>query len=194
MTRPSEEEEKYFQSLDVDLRRRLRDKLADAATDLEKRRQVAAAAGTDDLSIAERVAALGFSGDSARVFDLMPLVHVAWADGSITKRERAAIFRVLEQRGVAPESEGFATIASLLDEQPTEAFMRESLAVLRDLVGGEAGKTRSIVDLCVEVAAASGGFLGMGGRVSDDERLVIDEVAKLLGEGGLAKVQGALDE
>jgi tellurite resistance protein len=193
MTRPSEEEEKYFKSLDADVRRRLRDKLADAATDLEKRRQIAAAAGTDDLTVAQRVEALGFTGDSARVFDLMPLVHVAWADGSITKRERAAIFRVLQQRGVDPESEAFATIASLLEERPTEAFMRESLAVLRDLVGGEAGKTRSIVDLCVEVAAASGGFLGMGGRVSDDERAVIDEVAGLLGDGGLAKVTGELE-
>ena len=193
MTRPSEEEEKYFKSLDADVRRRLRDKLADAAVDLEKRREIAAAAGTDDLSVAERVAALGFTGDSARVFDLMPLVHVAWADGSITKAERAAIFRVLEQRGVEPGSEGFNTIASLLEEQPTEAFMRESLAVLRDLVGGQADKTRSIVDLCVEVAAASGGFLGLGGRVSDDERSTIDEVAKILGDGGQAKVHGDLE-
>ena len=192
MTRPSEEEEKYFRTLDADLRRRLRDKMADAATDLEKRRQVASAAGTDDLSVAERVAALGFTGDSARVFDLMPLVHVAWADGTITKRERSAIFRVLEERGIAPESEASAIIASLLDERPTDAFMRESLSVLRDLVGGEESKSRSIVDLCVEVAAASGGFLGIGGRVSDEERSVISEVAQLLGEGGAAKVNASL--
>lgn len=192
MTRPSEEEEKYFRTLDADLRRRLRDQMADAATDLEKRRQVASAAGTDDLSVAERVAALGFTGDSARVFDLMPLVHVAWADGTITKRERSAIFRVLEERGIPPESEASAIIASLLDERPTDAFMRESLSVLRDLVGGEESKSRSIVDLCVEVAAASGGFLGLGDRVSDEERSVISEVAKLLGEGGAAKVNASL--
>src|SRR5688572_2928475 len=193
MTPPSEEEDKYFKALEIEQRRKLREKLADSAADVQKRREIAANTGTDDLSIAERIDALGFSGDSARVFDLMPLVHVAWADGAIQKSERAAIMRVLEQRGVTKGSEAYNTMESLLEERPAEAFMSESLAVLRDLVGGEASRSQSIVDLCIGVASAAGGFLGIGGKVSDDERAVIDEVAKLLGEGGATKIHDALD-
>lgn len=189
---PSEEEEKYFKALEIEQRRKLRERLADSATELEKRREIASNTGTDDLSVAERIAALGFSGDSARVFDLMPLLHVAWADGTIQKSERAAILRVLEQRGIQPESEAFTTIESLLEERPAESFMRESLAILRDLVGGEESRSQSIVDLCVGVAASAGGFLGFGGRVSDQEREVIEEVAKLLGEGGATKIHDEL--
>lgn len=192
MTRPSEEEEKYFKALELEQRQTLRDRMADAASDLEKRRAIAANAGTDDLTVAERVEALGFSGDSARVFDLLPLVHVAWADGAIQKSERTAIFGILRRRGIEPGSDAFTMLESLLEERPPDSFMRESLAVLRDLVGGELSRSRSIVDLCVDVASAAGGFLGLGARVSDDERAVIDEVVKILGEGGAAKVHDDL--
>jgi tellurite resistance protein len=187
MTRPSEEEEKYFTALEIEQRAKLRKELAKNAAELEEKRKIAASSGTDDLSVADRVKALGFDGDSARVFDLLPLVHVAWADGSIQKAERAAIFRILESRGIEPGSEAFTTIESLLEERPADAFMRESLAVLQEVVGGEPDRTRSIVDLCVDVATSAGGFLGLGARVSDDEREVIDEVAKILGEAAAAK-------
>jgi tellurite resistance protein len=192
MTRPSDEEEKYFQAREIEQRRKLRDKLAKSAASLEEQREIARSAGTHDISIAERVKALGFDGDSARVFDLLPLIHVAWADGSIQKAERAAILRVLASRGVEPGSEAFSTVESLLEERPADAFMRESLSVLSEIVGEANDRTRSIVDLCVEVATSAGGFLGLGGKVSDDERAVIESVAQILGQGGADKLRDQL--
>jgi len=181
-TERNDEEEAYFKALEIEQRRKLREKLEAAAKDMADKQAIADSLKTDDLSLAERIKALGFSGDSARVFDLLPLVHVAWADGSVQKGERAAILRVLGKRGVAPGSEGFTLMESLLEERPSAEYMQQSLAVLRELLGGDA-RSSEIVDLCQQVAAAAGGFLGLGGKINDDERALIDDIAQHLGSG-----------
>ena len=192
MIRPSDEEEKYFTALEIEQRKALRKKLDKNAAELEEQRKIAATTGTKDLEVAERIKKLGFDGDTARVFDLLPLIHVAWADGAIQKGERAAIMRVLEARGIEPDSDAFTTIVSLLEERPADAFMNESLAVLRELVAHTDDRSKSILDLCLEVATSAGGFLGLGGKVSDAERDVIAEVAASLGEGAVSKVRDQL--
>lgn len=178
----SEKEDIYFQEYEQEQRRKLRKKLEQQAAELEKRRKIAADAGTDDLALAARIEALGFSDETAKVFDLLPLVHVAWADGKIQKGERAAIFKVLEQRGIENGTPACQLIESLLEERPTDTYMQESLAVLKETVAGHDDKAESIVDLCVAVAAVSGGFLGFGKTIGDEEKALIEQIAKTFGD------------
>ena len=178
----TDEEELYFAALDQERRRKLREKLGGNAEDLEEKQKIAASMGTDDLSVAEKVKALGFDGDSARVFHLVPLIHVAWADGTVQRKERVAIFKILEQLGIDKESEAWTTVASLLEQKPPDSWMRQSVAVLSDLTGGLGDKTQEIVDQCIQVASASGGFLGLGEKIGDEEKALIEEIVQ-----GLAK-------
>jgi tellurite resistance protein len=184
---PTEEEERYFKELEMERRAQLRKKLDKAASQLQDKRKIADTVGTEDLDIVRRIRALGFDGDSARVFDLLPLIHVAWADGSIQRGERAAIFRVLESRNISPDSSAFTLIASLLEERPSEAYMDESLALLRAIVRDRAECCRNIVDLCVTVADASGGFLGLGDKIANEERELIQAIANMLGSQAQAE-------
>lgn len=189
-TERRDEEEAYFKQREIEQRRKLREKLEAAAHELAEKHAIAASLKTEDLSVAERIKALGFSGATAGVFDLLPLVHVAWADGTVQKGERAAILKVLEARGIQPGSEGFQLLESLLEERPSDEYMSESLAVLKELVG-QGGPDRDVVALCEQVASAAGGFLGLGGKVSGEERKLIDEIAGHLG-GGAQKVRESL--
>ncbi len=186
----NEEEERYFRERDAEKREALRKKMAKEGADVEERRKIAATTGAD-MSVVDRIKALGFDGDSARIFDLMPLVAVAWADGKIQKGERAKILGLLDSRGITEDSEAFSTMASMLEQRPDDTFMRETMDALRDVVGDEHDKTASIVDLCIEVAAASGGLLGLGigGKVGDEERQRIGEIAATLGDSAAAAVQ-----
>lgn len=183
-----DEEEAYFKQREIEQRRKLREKLEAAAHELAEKHAIAQSLETSE-PVAERIKALGFSGTTARVFDLLPLVHVAWADGTVQKGERAAILKVLEARGVAPGSEGFQLFESLLEERPSDEYMSESLAVLKELVGTVAGA--DVVGLCEQVASAAGGFLGIAGKVSGEERKLIDEIAGHLG-GGAEKLRQSL--
>ncbi len=189
----SDEEELYFAAQDQELRRRLREKLAGNAAGLEEQQRIAKSMGTSDISVAEKVKALGFDGDSARVFDLIPLIHVAWADGSVQRGERAAIFKVLTKRGIEQDSEAWRTIASLLEERPSDGWMRQSLAVLREVTGGIGDRSQEIVDLCINVATASGGILGLGKKIDADERALIEEIVHALGNDAADKVKHDLE-
>ncbi len=190
----SEEEELYFAQHEQDLRADQRHKMTLAAKELEEKRKIAQSAGTADIEVAAHISALGFDGDSARVFDLLPLVHVAWADGKIQRGERGAILRVLRSRGIEQGSEAFRTMESLLEEKPSDAFMRESLAVLREVTGGLSDRTSTIVDLCIQVAASSGGFLGLklGAKIGDDEKRQIEEILASLGPAASQSFQDDL--
>lgn len=185
----NEDEERYFRSLDIEQRRELRKRMDSGARALEEKRKIASAAGTEDLSVADRIKALGFDDDSARIFELLPLVHVAWADGSVQRSERAAIFKILEQREISEDSSAFQMMASLLEEKPSDAFMQETLEIVRDMTGGLNSRTADVVDLCIEVAAASGGFLGLGRRIGDEERQLINDIVNTLGSSSTSKVR-----
>lgn len=185
---PSTEEEKYFAAVEAEARRKLRESLEDNARRLEENTAVAAALGTDDAVLADEIRKLGFDGDNAKVFDLLPLVHVAWADGSVQRGERSAILKILRTRGIEPGTSPFRTIEALLEERPADTFMRQSLALLRGVLGKRGGGDgkQEIVDLCMQVAAASGGLLGLGARMSDEEKAMIAQISLELGDGAAA--------
>ncbi|MCB9521546.1 MAG: TerB family tellurite resistance protein [Myxococcales bacterium] len=175
----STEEENYFHQQEMERREARRRELERAAAELAERRRVAETLETHDEALLERIRALGFDGDTARVLDLLPLIHVAWADGSVSQKERTQIFRALTQRGIARDSEAWLLVAALLEQRPSDDFLEETLHLLRDL-GGERGV--SIVDLCAQIARSSGGFFGLGDKIADEEYAVIAHIADELGE------------
>lgn len=107
--------------------------------------------------------------------------------------ERAAIFKVLTKRGIEQDSEAWRTIASLLEERPSDGWMRQSLAVLREVTGGIGDRSQEIVDLCINVATASGGILGLGKKIDADERALIEEIVHALGNDAADKVKHDLE-
>lgn len=160
-----------------------RTRLRKAAVELQARRDVASGLLTEDLTLAERVEALGFDEDTSRVFDLLPVIHVAWADGAVQKPEREAIFRVLEARNIAPSMPAHVLISTLLEQSPGKAYMDESLAVLRELVANNKRRAEALVDLCYVVAEAHGGGLfGFRDPIDEREKQALYDVAEALGE------------
>jgi uncharacterized tellurite resistance protein B-like protein len=150
------------------------------------------ALGSSDEELLEALGELGFSGETAVIFDLLPLVHVSWADGKVQRGERAAIFSILEERKIGEEHPAFVMMESLLEEQPSEAFMDTTLALLQRL--GASGKSTDVVDMCVRVAEASGGLLGIGSRISDAECSLIAQVAEMLGSEAKAAFRARLGD
>jgi tellurite resistance protein len=175
--KPTEQEDAYFRKQDMELRQKLRERLGEAASGLREDPKAA------ELSVQARIEALGFGGERVKVFDLLPLVHVAWADGSVSRQERATILELVRARGIEPGSDPFALMESLLEQRPPQEFLDQSLAVLRLAAGDARGE--SIVEMCVRIANASGGFMNIG-KVSDDERRLIEKIASQLGGQAVA--------
>ncbi len=188
MRGPSEVAEEFFSDDDVDLREETRTRLDRAAIQIQERLR------TDDVSVAARVKALGFDGETARVFDLIPMVHVAWADGKIQKGERESILAVLRARGIKPGSAAAIFMESLLEKPPPASFLEETLAVLRDLLQGDLRRTEVLVDFCYAVAEAAGGFLGFGNPIDPKERELLLEISDRLGDRARLWIRAKLGE
>lgn len=186
------EEDRYFAEEEARRRAELRAAYEKAARELEAREKTARAAGTSDLELAERLRVLGFDGDDARLLDILPLVLVAWADGSVSRRERAVVMSAVEARGVAPHDETWIRAAAMLEEAPSEALTTEILAILRQLVGTDAGRAEDIVERCVQVAEATRSLLGLGAAVSAEERATIESIAAQFSPGARDAVHNRL--
>ena len=174
-------ENTHFREETASLRDALRTKMDTAAERIARRDSVSRAVGTDDRTILDRLEQLGFTGESVKVIDLLPLVHVAWSDGRVQHSERAAILAVVEARGISPSSEACLLIETLLERRPSETFLAESLALVRDLARRSGRDNSEVVDLCATVAEASGRIFGLGNPVSAAERELIEKIADVLG-------------
>jgi len=145
-----------------------------------------------ESGLRHRIAALGFEGDAAKVFDLLPLVHVAWADGTVQANERAEILRLLRIRDL-PMGQAYETMLALLETPPSESYVDASLAVLREVIErGRGPRAETVVGLCIMVAEAAGGFLGMFNRISPEEREAIEQIAESLGQAAVDEVRRRL--
>jgi tellurite resistance protein len=193
MVDPTQPGAEVFPEDGAEAREQLRVALHESAVALKRDRE--ALLGELDVSedaLAARVAALGFDGDAARIFDLLPLVHVAWADGAIQPGERASILGLLVVRGI-PMGKAYTTMVALLEKEPSAEYLDESLGLLRTLIErGGAAKAETIVGLCIMVAEAAGGFLGLLSPISRVEKQAIERIAERLGEAAVEEFKRRL--
>ena len=145
-----------------------------------RRAALAEASGITDESVLTALDAAGISVETLTALSLIPLVAVAWADGTMDEGERAAIQKASAQTHQDGEAqtllEGWLTAppeASLIETWKNYIqALQSNLStadrhILRDrLIGGAR-----------EVAEAAGGFLGFGNKVSGEEAAVLDELA-----------------
>src|SRR5262249_44776310 len=112
-------------------------------------------------------------------------VTVAWADGSIDRREREALLKAAEERGVAPGSTPRQVFEEWLDHRPGPALLESWKRYARAIWGtledkGRNEKPAGMIGPARGVAEASGGFLGLGSKISPAEHAVLDEVERAL--------------
>ncbi len=141
--------------------------------------------------LSDRIRELGFEGEAERVFDLLPLVHVAWADGKIQAGERAAILNVLIVRGVRGGS-AFTVMEALLEKRPSREYLEESLEVLKELLADKPREAKTVVGLCILVANAAGGILQIFNAISKEEHAMIEKISKALGDEAFAEYSARL--
>jgi len=171
-------EDAWFRERDRELIEKLRQ---DARRRAERERLAEATGLEPDHAVLEDLEHLGFGESTVKLLHLIPLVRVAWAEGGVSAEERALIVRAARAHGVEEGSEADRALSGWLRERPDDAFFGRALSIVKVLLGVRSEQEQkhahvSLVALCEELAAASGGFLGLG-RTSAAEKKVIDEVA-----------------
>ena len=170
-------EDSFFAKETEKLRRELLEKEAEKAT----KESLSEVSGISDDIVLEHLIALDIRSDTLAALSLVPLVEVAWADGSVDDNERDAILAASEATGL---SRGSAS-GQLLDSWLTERPGREVLAAWKEYVGALSSTLSvdakhalkgELIGRARSVAEASGGFLGLGSKVDKTEQAVLDDL------------------
>lgn len=173
-------EEQFFARQTEELRQKLREKQERERLRDELRR-IAVIKKEDTI---ERMLELGITPATWAAISLVPLVEVAWANGRVDAKERAAVLAAAELNGVSPGSPGHEILEGWLGHRPDGRllqawgeYMVELCAALKP--GEKRALREELVGRARKVAEATGGFLGLGKRISPEEQVVLDELVKV---------------
>ena len=136
--------------------------------------------GADD-TLLDHLLDLGVNAQTVLAMMLLPLVRVAWADGAIDAKERDAILKAADQRGVHSGSPGYEVLKSWLTQKPggsvLAAWGKYLEGIWPSLASHERDELRErLLGLARGVAESAGGFLGLGSKISAAERALLEEI------------------
>lgn len=168
-------EEQFFAQQNEKLKQKLK-----ATFEKEQTREsLKAATGISDEAVLDMLIALNVNHQTLAAFALFPLVEVAWADGTLDEKERAALLAAAAADGMVPGTPGHDLLEGWLQHAPGEpgraAWRAYAGELARKLNPAERVRVREeLLRRARGVAEASGGILGFGNRISAREEQVLD--------------------
>ena len=144
-------------------------------------RDLARVTGLKDRDVLAQLRLLGFTADTVVLLFLVPLVQVAWANGSVTAAERAEVLSRAARGGVLPGTRSYAVLTRWLDVQPDAAFYSACFDAIRTVAlllpeETDVSIAHELLRSGRAVAHASGGVLGFG-AVSAEEKALLARLA-----------------
>ena len=143
----------------------------------------------DNPELLGRVRGLGITGETAPAFYLAPLVQVAWASGSVSRKEHDTVLRLARAREIEEGSPAFAQLAEWLRARPSDELFDTAVEVLKFGFAVLPLKEREerikrVLDACHEVASVSGKglttLLALGNTVLSSEEATLDAITAKL--------------
>jgi hypothetical protein len=171
-------EEAFFKERD----RQLMEKLRGELSAFEERQKLAHVTSIVEEQVLTSLVQAGVRADTLAAVVLIPMVEIAWCDGTVAAEERDAVLNAAVGQGIHEGSASHELLKHWLSQRPDpkiidawKAYVREMVHLLpKDAV---ATMKKNALDRCKRVAAAAGGFLGLS-TISKHEQAKIDEIAK----------------
>lgn len=172
-------EEAFFAKHNEELRQKMRD--ADARK--FRHEALAAATGIVDEAILARLEQLQIGTGTLAALTLVPMVLVAWADGSISTEEQRAILAGADREGLSKGTPGHELLEAWLHNRPVPALFQAWKDYVHALTQAMPTAERQTLESSVlaksrAVAAATGSILGLTSGVSPSEQAVLDALAQ----------------
>lgn len=170
-------EEAFFVKQDAILLQKLK-QLEDTR---QKKEALSAASGITDNAVLEKLAALDIDSATLAALSLVPLVAMAWADGGIDDKERAAALAKATEVGLKKEDVSYQLFERWLARRPAPELLatwKEYIRALAATLNHEAVRAlrHGLLQRARSVGEASGGLLGIRGKLSAAEGAVLAEL------------------
>jgi len=177
--RTRELEEAFFNKQD----QKLIDELREMKTMEETKEALREASCIDDDRILQKLVELNIHAEMVAALAAVPLIEVAWADGHVDDKEKAAILDAAVKSGIPMESHYHTMLSQWLGHKPGPELMdawRHYLEGLCQAMSDEevARLKRDLIERAKNVAEAAGGFLGLTSKISSGEQKMLEALEK----------------
>ena len=173
-------EDEYFHRQERELMEKLRQRGLEDAT----RRGMSERTGVADEEILRDLQALGYTPETVMLLHLVPLLQMAWAEGSVSDSERDLILEAARARGVDKDSAADRQLAAWLTDRPSEELFERTLRAIGAILQLRPSEERDasekdLVTRLTAIASASGGILGFG-KVSPQEQEMLARITQAM--------------
>jgi len=173
-----ESEEEYFHRRDAELI----DEMSKHAAAEQERRLLAEASRIDDPKTLHALERLGYTHTTVVLLPLVPLIELAWIDGTISPIERNGIVAMAVKCGIAETSPAHGELMAWLDRRPTAEFFEETWRAIEMMLasapeGERLARKRSLIEDCQQFAVASCERFGWASRICKEKRKLLQAIA-----------------
>jgi hypothetical protein len=146
----------------------------------ETKESLAKVSGITNEDILQKLVDLDIRPDVVASLAMVPLVAVAWADGEIDEKEKAAILKA-DSELFAKNSPDSKILEQWLKHKPNpqllEAWKHYVKGLCEEMTAAQTASLRTeIIGHARQVAQAAGGFLGLGNKISSAEQDMLDKL------------------
>jgi hypothetical protein len=158
--------------------KRLMDRLQALNKLEETKESLSKVSGIRDDKVLQKLIDLDVQPNIVASLAAIPLVEVAWADGKVDEKERRAVLAAAESEGIRRGEIEFELLDAWLARKPEPRLQDawkhyvEGLCAVLTLEERTALK-RELLEHARSIAQASGGFLGLGSRISQSEAAML---------------------
>jgi len=152
----------------------------------ESKEALAEASGMTDDAILQSLLDLHIDVQTLAALALVPLIEVAWADGYLDEKEKQAVLKAAHASGFEKGQVAYEVLENWLTQQPKPKLLETWVEYIRELLGQLSEEEQkslkaSLLGRARSVAEASGGYLGLGFKVSKTEAAVLKTLEEAFG-------------
>jgi len=133
--------------------------------------------------IIDKLVELNVRPETLASLSLIPLVEVAWADGNVDDKEKEAVLSSAHKMGFKKDSADYDILAQWMTHKPSKDLITAWVHYIQGLCeklteSEKADLKKELIDNTKTIALASGGFLGLGNKISKAEADILSQLEK----------------
>jgi hypothetical protein len=147
----------------------------------ETKQALASVSGITNDEVLQKLVELNIRPEILATLAMIPLIEVAWADGSVDEKEKKAVIDAASESFVSKDSPDFAVLQSWMEHKPEpkllEAWIHYMQGLCEKLTEHQKNALKKdLLGHARQVAEAAGGFLGFGSKISDTEQQMLGKL------------------
>ncbi|MGE5297015.1 MAG: hypothetical protein ACM3VT_19505 [Solirubrobacterales bacterium] len=147
----------------------------------ETREAIAKVSGITDEDVLQRLVELDIRPEILASLALVPLIELAWADGTVDEKEKAAVLEAASESFVSKDSPDFSLLQQWMEHKPGPKLLEAWRHYIKGLCGElsehqRAALKKDLLGHARQIAEATGGFLGLGNKISKPEKEMLEKL------------------